>query len=283
MRVGVLIIYQLYAFILLLCIKQQQTAQSQVKSEDNPQPEIDEATLLKDWDIARFFPNKFQSPLNASMDSSSSSLGVKNDVKIRDKEKNITAHRRVESEVKISNPFFRGFRRENSDFFPLSSARHSAIFADRNVNPLRSSGFFNNRRGSDANITGLSNRSNGEPVLTEFVKRNSETPATTNDSVNALKSIGFLRDPKLDFLRPRREKTESDIVLRNSASRQGLRDNLQARRREVESKFSQEADDFRRRSSRPLDIDSLSSLSSAKQSLDAGEYLYLQVTSLISF
>lgn len=199
------------------------------------------------------------------MDASSTSL---NDVKIREKDKNITSHRRVESDIKISNPFFRGFRRENSDFFPLSSARHSAIFADRNVNPLRSSGFFNNRRGSDVNITG---KKNGEPILTEF--KRSENP----DNINALKNIGFLRNPKLDFLRPRREKTESDIVLRNS-SRQYLRDNLEARRKEMENKFSQEADEFRRRSSRPLDINSVSSISSSKQSVDAGEYMYLQVT-----
>lgn len=262
----------MFFYSFLLCVKKQQAAQSQVKKEENSQPDIDEATLLKDWDIARFFPNKFQESMDAS-----SSL---NDVKIREKDKNITSHRRVESEIKISNPFFRGFRRENSDFFPLSSARHSAIFADRNVNPLRSSGFFNNRRGSDVNITGINNKNNGEPVLTEF-KRNSEN--TANESVNALKSIGFLRDTKLDFFRPRREKTESDIVLRNSTTRQGLRDNLQARRREMESKFSQEADEFRRRSSRPLDINSVSSLSSSKQSVDAGEYMYLQVTSFISF
>lgn len=266
---------------LLICVKQQQSAQSQVTSEENVQPDIDEATLLKDWDIARFFPNKFQSSKN-SLDTTSTSFNASNDVK--NKEKNIPSHRRVESEVKISHPFFRGFRRENSDFFPLSSARHSAIFVDRNINPLRSSGFFNNRRGSDANITGVNNRNNGEPVLTEFIKRNSDSPLpTTKDNINALKNIGFLRDSKLDFLRPRREKTESDIVLHNSMSRQGLRDNLDARRREVESKFSQEANDFRRRSSRPLDISSIASLSPTKQPHDAGEYLYLQVTSLLSF
>lgn len=195
------------------------------------------------------------------MDASSISLAAPSEIQ----NKNVNSHRRVESEIKISNPkFFRGFRRENSDFFPLSSTRHSAIFVDRNINPLRSSGFFNNRRGSDVNITS-SNTTNGEPVLTDFIKRNMD-----KDSSNSV----LLRDPKFDYLKPRREKTESDIVLRNSAFRQGLRSNLEARRTEIESKFSQEANDFRRRSAKPLDI----SINSDKVSFDAGEYMYLQVT-----
>lgn len=215
---------------------------------------MDEATLLKEWDIARFFPDKLKSK-NQSPNNSD------NLIKKREKEK-IQSHRRVESDAKVSNPLFRGFRRENSDFFPLSS-RHSAIF-DRNVN-IRSSGIFNNRRGSDVNIT-LNNHTNGEPVLTEFVKRN-----TDNNSNNALKNIGFLRDPKLDFLRPRREKTESDIIIKNNANR-SVRDNLQARRLEVENKFAKQVEEFRKRSSRPLDISNEQTNKS-----EQGEYMYLQV------
>lgn len=189
-------------------------------------------------------------------------------MKKREKEK-IQGHRRVESDAKVSNPLFRGFRRENSDFFPLSSARHSAIFADRNIN-VRNSGIFNNRRGSDVNIN-LNNHSNGEPVLTEFVKRNADNSSNPN-SLNALKSIGFLRDPKLDFLRPRREKTESDIIVKSGCNR-GLRDNLQARRLEVENKFAKQAEEFRKRTSRPLDINNLDTNNKSEK----GEYMYLQV------
>ncbi|MCP6711145.1 hypothetical protein NL489_27755, partial [Klebsiella pneumoniae] len=83
---------------------------------------------------------------------------------INDQSKQYLNHRRMESDSKISKPFFRGFRRENSDFFPLSSSRHSAIFDRSPTNPLRSSGIFNNRRGSDVSITGLLKRNNnGEP------------------------------------------------------------------------------------------------------------------------
>lgn len=89
-----------------------------------------------------------------------------------------------------------------------------------------------------------------------------------------MKNIGFLRDKKLDFLRPRREKTESELVVRQSATRQGLRDNLEARRIEVENRFSKEADEFRRRSARPLDINN----SNSTKQIDVGEYTYLQVT-----
>lgn len=252
--------------------------------------------MLKDWDFARFFPNKFQSQTASTVESPSSTSGSsavvdkKQQQKTPEKINSKFTHRRGESDAKISiNPFLRGFRRENSDFFPLSSARHSAIFVDRNnVSPLRSSGFFNNRRGSDAGITGLAKRKNGEPVLTDFISKGSESPSSsgseTKKDFNALKNIGFFRgEGKLDFLRPRREKTESDIVLRSSAARQGLRDSLETRRKELESKFSREADDMRRRNSRPIDINSSGSVASPTQSIDAGEYLYLQVNGFFSF
>lgn len=184
-------------------------------------------------------------------------------------------HRRQESDSKVSNPFFRGFRRENSDLFPLSSTRHSAIYISKNegvpaaqVNPLRSSGIFNNNR----------RPVRGEPILTDFIKMNdslkmsrqgeinkSITNQKNNNKIteedNTLKNIGMLdggddtmstgnagdesptasiassiafappraegeapvlRMPSefiAEYLRrpQRREKTESDIVYRNSA------------------------------------------------------------------
>ncbi|KAF5294070.1 hypothetical protein FQA39_LY13544 [Lamprigera yunnana] len=188
------------------------------------QCEIDEATLLKDWDFARFFPTKF--PLqNKDLATEKSSDVVKPN------------HRRIESDSKIS-PFFKGFRRENSDFFPLSS-RHSAIFVDRNA---RSSGIFNNRRGSDVGIISPENKK------------------TSND----IKNVN---------LKPRREKTESDIVLRNSETRKCLKECLEVRQRDIESQFLRDSES-RRSNSRPVDVNSFA-LSSTTSSIDEEEYLYI--------
>ncbi|XP_022900991.2 serine/threonine-protein kinase mig-15 isoform X3 [Onthophagus taurus] len=159
-------------------------------------------------------------------------------------------HRRMESD----NPFVRSFRRENSDFFPLS-ARHSAIIVDR-PNPIsRSSGIFNMRRGSEAGLN--SKKNSGEPVLTDFVKK---TEATSP------KGVAVLRDNSL--LKPRREKTESDITLRYSEARKSLRENLEAHRRQIERQFSAEAENIRRRNSRQFD----SILSTATNSIDGDDF-----------
>lgn len=227
---------------------------SPIKEQQQQQNEIDEATLLKDWDFARFFPSKLSSESPNSRPKQQP-----------EKPKNSTPnHRRMESDSKITNPFFRGFRRENSDFFPMSS-RHSAVF-ERNPNPLRSSGIFNNRRSSDA---GIVKKTVGEPVLMDFIKRSSESPSSTS-SKNALRNIGVLDEDSSRFYKPRREKTESDIVLRNSEARR------EARRRDME--LRQES----RRSSRNVDL-SVNSivLSTATNSIDGDEYLYIQV--MVSF
>lgn len=174
----------------------------------------------------------------------------------------------MDSDSKINNPFFRGFRRENSDFFPLSS-RHSAIFVDRNPRP--NNNLFNNRRGSDVGML----KKSGEPILTDFVRRNSDSPEVVN------KNYGFLnankknvREENSNFIRPRREKTESDIVLRHSEARKGIRESLEARRREVEQQFAKEAENMRRRSTRPIEVSSIA-LSSA--TVEGEEYLFMQV------
>lgn len=177
----------------------------------------------------------------------------------------------MDSDSKISNPFFRGFRRENSDFFPLSS-RHSAIFVDRNTRP---NNIFNNRRGSDVGLL----KKSGEPVLTDFIRRNSDSPSEMNKNYGLLnagkKNVAVLREDS-NLIRPRREKTESDIVLRHSEARKGIRESLEARRREVETQFAKEAENMRRRSTRPIEVNSIA-LSSATNSIDGEEYLFLQV------
>lgn len=121
-------------------------------------------------------------------------------------------HKRQESDSRISLNFVRGFRRENTDFFPLSK-RHSAVLEQSPSAtsvavpqvPLRSSAIF--RR-----------HNKGEPILTDFVKTRdlenmptqSQTPPSVPRQQSSSRSNG-----NLDFLRPRREKTESVIVLKN--------------------------------------------------------------------
>lgn len=128
-------------------------------------------------------------------------------------------HKRQESDSKISLNFVRGFRRENTDFFPLSK-RHSAILGETSQSanvppsvPLRSSAIF--RRG---------NQNKGEPILTDFSSRDLESQVSLGrqrqqPSTPARQSSSIL--PKnLDFLRPRREKTESVIVINKNRQQQ---------------------------------------------------------------
>lgn len=184
----------------------------------------------------------------------------------------VSHHRRNESDSRISGPYS-GFRRENSDFFPASS-RHSAVLLESKNSSGPGSGgggiLFsgNGRRGSDiasgvSALSGLSILSvvkkggagsgakNGEPILTDF---------SLNKAANEHASA-ILDHP----VRPRREKTEGDIVLLRN--RQELRDELQARRLDVEQRFSREAERMRRRNSRPLvDVGSSSNVASLMSS-----------------
>ncbi|KAJ8929789.1 hypothetical protein NQ314_017492 [Rhamnusium bicolor] len=238
--------------------------------------DIDEATLLKDWDFDKFFPLKLSNTQSSS--STSNSSNNKNEQK--DKKQ---GHRRMESDSKISNPFFRGFRRENSDFFPMSS-RHSAIYIDKNA---RSSGIFNSRRGSDV---GMVKKSNGEPVLMDYIKKTDSLVASTPNRNDINRNYGVINSVCSDkkdtgllksFIRPRREKTESDIVLRHSEARRSIRESLEARRKEVESQFAKEAENMRRRSSKPIEINSLnlsniSNTSTASNSTAGDEFSFIQ-------
>lgn len=256
--------YQFYLFFSLMFVTvlklRQQSAASLANATTINVDDIDEATLLKEWDFDKFFPSsKYNKPTQPVAESTP----------VKETKKKGLTHRRMDSDSKINNPFFRGFRRENSDFFPLSS-RHSAVFESKNN---RSSGFFNNRRGSEA---GLNKKSNGEPVLMDYIKK-TESPKNSSNIVN--KDYGIINNLlRVDgnFVKPRREKTESDIVLRNSDARRSLRESLEARRREVETQFAKEVENMKKRNSRPIEICSVS-LTSATNSVDGEEYLYIQV------
>jgi TRAF2 and NCK interacting kinase len=124
--------------------------------------------------------------------------------------------------------FVRGFRRENSDFFPMSK-RHSAILGEQ-VSPAhqqpqtqqRSSAIFQR------------NRNKGEPILTDFHKNRDDTlklqqrARENGQAPQVAQQQTPVRPP--DFLRPRREKTESVIQYRNSTTRQLLLEQQQVKK-----------------------------------------------------
>lgn len=154
-------------------------------------------------------------------------------------------HRRQESDSKLGNAsaFARAFRRENSDFFP--STRHSAYL--QKSEPRSSIFASGNRRGSEISVAGIAGKkgtglSAGEPVLTDF-------------------SFGRDGGPQ----RPRREKTESEIVFGNRHQHEFLRERAEAR------SFLRDTDDTtkttlttmasRRRSCRPTADNTTATLS----------------------
>lgn len=222
----------------------------------NRRSEIDEQLLLKEWDFTRFFQG-FNEKLdkmkqehqqeaagqaskstgsNEDRSSSSSERTLKRQEQLarrkheqhHQKQHQLKpVHRRQESDSKLgnaSNAFTRAFRRENSDFFP--SARHSAYLKSSD-SAQRSSIFASgNRRGSEMSVAGIIGKkggggggglNSGEPILTDF-SLNRDGPQ-----------------------RPRREKTESEIVFGNRH---------EARRLD----FGRDKDEnARRRSCRPSD------------------------------
>lgn len=189
----------------------------------NRRSEIDEQLLLKEWDFTRFFQGfnekldkmkqehqqeaagqASKSGSNEDRSSSSSERTLKRQEQLarrkheqhqHQKQQQLKpVHRRQESDSKLGNAssaFARAFRRENSDFFP--SARHSA-YLQKSTDSSRSSIFASgNRRGSEISVAGIVGKkcgvhTSGEPILTDF-SLNREGPQ-----------------------RPRREKTESEIV-----------------------------------------------------------------------
>ncbi|XP_073943822.1 serine/threonine-protein kinase msn isoform X2 [Choristoneura fumiferana] len=211
---------------------------------DKTRTEVDEAVLLKDWDFARFFPSKKADVINekqkqtkegeqkrlqlqrqsriemedawakykaiATPPSRHKQLFQKPSEKTtQDKLSDILKHKK-EQDAELSSPnrFFRGFRRENSDLFPLPSTRHSAIYFPKHDNQvgqnkqLRSSGIFNNSRKQQI----IKPQSSGEPILTDFikmndslkmsaqgeVKRSDKGKSPASNPIDALKSVAAL-------------------------------------------------------------------------------------------
>lgn len=153
---------------------------------------------------------------------------------------NAKAHRRQESDSKLSLNFVRGFRRENSDFFPLSK-RHSVILGERQVAAVASN-IASHR--SSAIYTKNNKHNSGEPILTDFVSRqylenpsatSTSTPSSTsiitkpNANVNCTTNAHANANQNLFFMGPRRQKTESVILLRNSTNKNLLFDMQQVK------------------------------------------------------
>lgn len=165
-------------------------------------------------------------------------------------------HRRQESDSKLGNAsaFARAFRRENSDFFP--STRHSAYL--QKSEPRSSIFASGNRRGSEISVAGIvgkkgSSIMSGEPILTDF-------------------SFGREGGPQ----RPRREKTESEIVFGNRHQDVASRDRAKARRLDNEARLSRDNDsgEARRRRFRPSEATSSDDAGTIKStaSTTASEY-----------
>ncbi|XP_032683784.1 serine/threonine-protein kinase mig-15 isoform X8 [Odontomachus brunneus] len=257
--------------------KLSQMSDDRATASGNRRSEIDEQLLLKEWDFTRFFQGfnekldkiKQERPQeevgasksgNEDRSSSSSERTLKRQEQLarrkheqhqqqqqqqqhhhqqqqqqqqhHQKQQQLKPiHRRQESDSKLGNAssaFARAFRRENSDFFP--SARHSA-YLHKSSDSSRSSIFASgNRRGSEISVAGIVGKkgnalSSGEPVLTDFSLR---------------------RDcPQ----RPRREKTESEIVFGSRHEARRYAD------------FGRDKDEIaRRRSCRPSDATTASAV-----------------------
>lgn len=106
--------------------------------------------------------------------------------------------KRPENDSRLSN-FVRGFRREKTDFFHREQ-RHSAAFDQQspsNISPQkmqRSSAIFQR------------NRQKGEPILTDFVKRDNSLGKRPQEPVR-------MRQANPDLHQLRRERTESVIFV----------------------------------------------------------------------
>lgn len=132
--------------------------------------------------------------------------------------------KRSDNDSRFSN-FVRGFRRENTDFFPLSK-RHSAILSSEQPSPVKSNSPQKVQRSS---AIFQRNRPKGEPILTDFIpKRDNTLDNKTNKNATAsnaprnsevkLRQHPTTSNNNIDLHRMRREKTESVIFLssRNS-------------------------------------------------------------------
>uniref|UniRef100_T1GC34 Uncharacterized protein n=1 Tax=Megaselia scalaris TaxID=36166 RepID=T1GC34_MEGSC len=230
--------------------------QSEISLSSDTSSENDDAVLLREWNFEKFFPNRSShpnpsvrnsdtitqtTPLNTftsrHLQNKANANDFFNKQKFQDKIKseifnsNMKTHNINVTKLKNQAPnstqsntksqkqpqresstdssklpnFVRAFRRENTDF-SLISKRHSVVLGERLQNGID----MNNQLRSSA-IFQRNKSKNCDPVLTTYVQK-----GNTNKSQNPNNWTNF------SFLRPRREKTESVILVRNSVARQKL-------------------------------------------------------------
>lgn len=202
--------------------------QKENADSDKRQSDVDEAVLLKDWDFARFFPSKSNSAQEGKDEKNEAEqkraqlqrqsriemedawakykaiatppsrhkqlFNKPSEKSTQDKLSDILKFKKEkDSEMNSPNRFFRGFRRENSDLFPLPSTRHSAIYFPKHETPagptkqLRSSGIFNNSRKQIIKPTA------GEPILTDFIKMNDSLKMSAQGEIKKADKKGGAR------------------------------------------------------------------------------------------
>ncbi|XP_032575917.1 misshapen-like kinase 1 isoform X5 [Drosophila sechellia] len=158
---------------------------------------------------------------------------------------NSPAHKRQDSDSRLPTNFERGFRRENSDFFPLAK-RYSAVFSGATAagstagSPSaqalqRSSAVYQRNSIYSSSISSKSkeNAAPGAPgaaaagTATASAKPGPAAPTTTATATKGAAPKTSKSLANFHFLRPRREKTESVIVLQNAAVRAQRQQQLQ--------------------------------------------------------
>lgn len=242
--------------------------------------DYNEQLLLKEWDLDKIFKgfsdrldqikqesNRKERGSPEMLRTESPKNKVNHEGNCKNVQEDLGSHRRNDSDSRLPSC---GFRRENSDFFPASS-RHSAIFLETKSISDKNDGLFSRtRRGSEATaaVAGFGKKSDAEPILVDYSQNGGGNMGQKNSSMELGSGKACAKDsPKSKFvnaildlkkndlhipLRPRREKTDGEIVMKSrSDKRHDLRDELEVRRLEVEERFSREAERMRRRSNLP--------------------------------
>lgn len=164
----------------------------QKHSSNDGKIDIVDQKLLKDWDIARFFPK------SNNVAEKDSHQKIKEQVSSIPRR--LQQHKHNNSESSGPSKFIPNvFRRENTDFF-IPSARHSAVFLESRRTDMQQ------RRGSDANK-------------------------------KSLERTDSLKKPWKPS-RPRRERTDGDIVLQPNRQRLIQRPLIENRRLDNDPRLS---------------------------------------------
>ncbi|XP_039149679.1 mitogen-activated protein kinase kinase kinase kinase 4 isoform X7 [Drosophila simulans] len=171
---------------------------------------------------------------------------------------NSPAHKRQDSDSRLPTNFERGFRRENSDFFPLAK-RYSAVFSGAtaagstagspSAQALQRSSAVYQRNSIYSSSISSKSKENAAPGAPGAAAAGTATasakpgPAAATTTATATKGAAPKTSKSLanfNFLRPRREKTESVIVLQNAAVRAQRQQQLQQQQQQQQQQLQQQ-------------------------------------------